>query len=214
MKVSSDLLEKWLKAWSLSRNLSLPVQYKSGFKVKVGDEKQKERYIFSEPNKDFFQLSRTIDEPWIYLKVCSGPDLFINNIPEKWQLQPQGYMMNCSHPMNIQQLNLPEGYIVEYSNEDYMFIVKIITQKGEQAAIGRVIFVDDLAVYDRIVTEENHRRKGLASFIIKELEKNAVSKNIFKNFLVATENGKLLYETLGWKVYSLYTSVVIPAFKT
>jgi GNAT superfamily N-acetyltransferase len=79
------------------------------------------------------------------------------------------------------------------------------------ASIGHLVIVGELAVYDRISTEENHKRKGLATLLIKELEKIAVSKNVRNNFLVATEEGRLLYQTLGWEVCSLYTSVVIPS---
>jgi hypothetical protein len=43
-----------------------------------------------------------------------------------------------------------------------------------------------------------------------ELEKIAVSNGIHNNFLVATEQGKSLYETMGWELYSSYTSIVIP----
>ena len=210
-KVSENLLEKWLTAWSLSRKLSLPVQYKSGFKVEVGEEKQKQRYVFSEPNEDFFELSYTIDESWVYLKVCAASDRFIKNIPEKWQIQPQGYMMYCFHPMNIPDSKLADGYNLEYSEDGFVFTIKIIAENGELASIGRLVLVDNLAVYDRIVTDEKHRRKGLASFVIKELEKIALSKDVFNNFLVATEEGRLLYENLGWEVYSLYTSIVIPS---
>ncbi|AZA76798.1 N-acetyltransferase [Chryseobacterium sp. G0186] len=208
-KVSKQLLEKWLQAWSLSRKVPLPIPYGSGLWVEVGDEKQKERYVFSEPDEDFFQLSRTIDEPWVYLKVCASPELFIKNIPEKWQLQPQGYMMGCFHPMNIPDSSLPDGYYVESTHDDSLFTVRIIAENGEQAAIGHIVLLEDLAVYDRIVTEENHRRKGLGSCVMKELEKIALSKGVFNNFLAATEEGKFLYETLGWEVYSLYSSIVI-----
>ncbi|WP_288375666.1 GNAT family N-acetyltransferase, partial [uncultured Chryseobacterium sp.] len=62
-----------------------------------------------------------------------------------------------------------------------------------------------------IITEKNHQRKGLATFLLKELEKIALSRGVTNNLLVATEEGKLLYETLGWKLYCLHTSVVIPA---
>ncbi|NIF04923.1 GNAT family N-acetyltransferase [Chryseobacterium sp. Tr-659] len=210
-QVSVDLLKKWLKAWSLSRKLPLPVLYKSGFKVEVGDEKQKERYVFAELNDDFFQLAESIDEPWIYLKVCTSPDHFIEDIPEKWKLQPQGYMMSCSHPMNIDDVILPSGYNVKYEQYDSTSIIRIVAENGEEASAGRVVLVDDLAVYDRIITHESHRRKGLASFLMKELEKIALSKDISNNFLVATEQGKLLYETLGWELYSVYTSIVIPS---
>lgn len=209
-KVSTDLLEKWLKAWSLSRNLPLPIQYTSGFKVEVGDEKQKERYVFSEPDENFLKLSRTLEEPWVYLKVCTAPDHFLKSIPNTWELQPQGYMMSCHHPMNISNPNLPDGYRLEKASNHSVFTIRIIAEDEEQAAIGRVVLVDGLAVYDRIVTEKGYRRKGLGSFLMKELEKLALSRGVSNNLLVATEEGKLLYESLGWEVYSLYTSIVIP----
>ncbi|AYZ12334.1 N-acetyltransferase [Chryseobacterium arthrosphaerae] len=209
-KVSAGIVESWLKGWSLSRELPFPTQYKSGFKVIVGYENQKERYVFPELNEDFFQLADSIDEPWVYLKVCTSPDQFMEKIPERWKLQPQGYMMTCFHPMNFPEVTLADGYQVEYGQYNSTFMVRIVAENGEQASIGYVALIDDLAVYDRIVTEKNHQRKGLASFLLKELEKIAVSKGFTKNFLVATEEGKLLYENLGWSVYSLHTSVVIP----
>lgn len=208
--MTSDLIEKWLKGWSLSRELPFPVQFESGFKVDVGIEKQKMRYVFPEFNADFIQLAKSIDEPWIWLKVCASPNEIIPNIPEKWIVQPQGYMMSCFHPMNFKHISLPEGYQLDFDSYNSTFVVKIVADTGELASIGRVVLVDDLAVYDRISTESNHRRKGLATILIKELEKLALSKGIYKNFLVATEEGKTLYQSLGWELYCLYTSVVIP----
>lgn len=210
-EVSSDIIEKWLKGWSLSRDLTLPFKYKSGFKVDVGDQKQKTRYVFAKANDDFIQLTKLIEEPWVFLKVCASFDDFKDRISEKWEVQPQGYMMSCFHPMNFPNVSLHDDYKVECDQYNSTFVIKIVTKNGELASIGRVVLIDDLAVYDRISTENNHRRKGLATFLMKELEKIALSKGIFNNFLVATEEGKTLYESLGWELYSLYTSIVIPS---
>jgi hypothetical protein len=205
-----DVLEKWIKAWSLSRELSLPVKYKSGWMVDVGYENQKQRYVFPELNNDFIQLSETIDEPWVYLKVCVSPDELKGKLSEKWVIQPQGYMMSCFKQMSFfASGNLPDKYKFEYESYNSTFVVRIVTNDGELASIGRVVLVDDLAVYDRISTEANHRRNGLATFLMKELEKIALANNVYNNFLVATEEGKSLYQTLGWEIYSLYTSAVI-----
>ncbi|RWX02496.1 GNAT family N-acetyltransferase [Flavobacterium cerinum] len=208
--VSSEIIEKWLKGWTLSRELPLPIKYKSGFKVDVGFEKQRTRYVFPELNDDLIQLSKSIHEPWIFLKVCTSPDKLKSVIPEKWIIQPQGYMLACFHPMNARNVSLSTDYRLELAEYNSTSVIRIVTLTGELASIGRVVLVDDLAVYDRILTESNHKRKGLATFLMKELEKIALSKGISNNFLVATEEGKSLYESLGWKVYSLYTSVVIP----
>jgi len=207
--VSPNIIQKWLTAWALSRELPLPTNFKSGYKVDVGYQERKARYVFAELNDDFIQLSETINEPWVFLKVCASPEEVKDKISGKWVIQPQGYLMSCVSPMNI-QVNLPDGYEIEFGNYNSTTLVKILTKNGELASAGRIVIVDDLAVYDRISTEENHKRNGLATFLIKELEQIAISKNVYQNFLVATEQGKLLYQSLGWKVCSLYTSVVIP----
>jgi hypothetical protein len=82
--VSRDLIEKWLKGWSLSRELPLPIRFKSGFKVNVGYDRQKSRYVFPELNKDFIQLSEAVNEPRIFLKVCSASDEVKRCVAEKW----------------------------------------------------------------------------------------------------------------------------------
>lgn len=209
--VSHDIIEKWLRAWTLSRELPLPTKFLSGYKVDVGYEKQKARYVFTELNDDFIRLAETISEPWIFLKVCSSPEEAQNSISDKWIVQPQGYMMSCKSPMNIPEVRLPDDYEIEFYNYNVTTVMKVITKNGDLASIGRVVIVDDLAVYDRIITEVNHQRKGLATFLVMELEKIALSKNIHRNFLVATEEGKLLYRSLGWEVCSPYSSFVIPA---
>lgn len=208
--ISPDIIEKWLKGWCLSRELPLPVKYESGFKIDIGYEKQKVRYVFPELNDDLIQLSKSINEPWIFLKACTSPDKLKSAISEKWIIQPQGYMMTCFHPMNALNISLNTDYRLELAKYNSTSVIRIVTQTGELASIGRVILVDDLAIYDRISTESNHKRKGLATFLMKELEKIALSKGVFNNFLVATEEGKSLYESLGWEVHCLYTSVVIP----
>lgn len=118
-------------------------------------------------------------------------------------------MMCCFHKMDILSTQLNKEYKLEFENYNSTVVVRIVTKDGELASEGRVIIVDDLAVYDRIKTENNHKRKGLATFLMKELENIALSKGVFKNFLVATEEGKSLYETLGWELYCLYTSAVL-----
>lgn len=209
--VSSDIIEKWLTAWSLSRNLPLPVPFRSGFKVDVGWENQKARYVFPALNEDFIQLAESTDEHSVYLKVCASPDELKKVISGKWTIQPQGYMMSCFHRMKFRDRKLPSGYRLCFDHYNSTHVIRITTQNNETAATGRVVMVDDLAVYDRILTDLPHQRKGLATILMKELESIAHSHRVFKNLLVATEEGKSLYNSIGWEIYSLYTSLVIPA---
>lgn len=208
--VSPAIVEAWLKGWSLSRELPLPVKFRSGFKVEVGYEKQKTRYVFPGLNDDLVELSQHIGEPWVFLKTCASPEEVKSRIGEQWVIQPQGYMMSRFGPMHIVKHSLPGEYKLAFDSYNSTFVVSILTQHGELAASGRVVLVDDLAVYDRIITGPHYRRQGLATVLMHELEQIALSKGVFKNFLVATEEGRAMYRSLGWELYSLYTSVVIP----
>ena len=194
----------------MSREVPPPVRYGSGLKVDVGYENQKARYVFSEPDDDFIRLARSINEPWVFLKVCASPDEIKDYLSEKWEIQPQGYLMSCFHPMKFPEVRLQDDYQWEVERYPSTAVVKIVTRDGELASVGRVVLVDDMAVYDRISTEIGHRRKGLGTLLMKELEKTARSKGVVNNFLAATGEGRQLYQSFGWKVHSFYTSVVIP----
>lgn len=99
IKISLDIIEKWLTGWSSSRNLFLPAKYKSGLKVEVGYENQKIRYVFPEVDNDFIELLKSIDDSWIFLKVCTSSEEIIDIIPKKWTIEPQRFMMSCFNLM-------------------------------------------------------------------------------------------------------------------
>lgn len=208
--IDPNILEKWLTGWSLSRGLPLPVKSGSGFRVDVGWPEQKARYVFPGFTNEFTDLANTITEPWVFLKVCAPADVIKDRIPSQWVLQPPGFMMTCFKTMSSPERALTDEYILDVKNEVPVSIAKILTIHGDIAAIGRLVFVDDFVIYDRIETDTLHRRKGLATIILKTLETIAISRGKTKAVLVATEAGKALYETLGWTLYAPYTSVVIP----
>ena len=211
-KVPAVFIEKWLNGWSVSRGVSLPVKYKSGFKVEVGWENQKSRYVFPVLNEDLIHLAESIEEPWVFLKVCVPCSELTEILPDGWTVQPQGYlMMSENNSDRIKDQTLADAYTMETKvSEDGVYHIKIKDKNNELASSGRVVCIDGWAIYDRIETNQHHQRKGLGSYLFAELQKIANKKGIENNILVATEQGRLLYESLGWKVVSLYTSVVIP----
>lgn len=211
-KIPAVFIEKWLNGWSVSREVSLPVKYKSGFKVEVGWENQKTRYVFPALNEDLIHLAESIDEPWVFLKVCAACSELTEILPDRWTVQPQGYlMMSENNPDKFENRVLADGYSMETEiSDEGVYLIKIKDKNKDLASSGRVACTDGWAIYDRIETSQFHQRKGLGSYLFAELQKIANKKGIENNILVATEEGRLLYESLGWKVVSLYTSVVIP----
>lgn len=209
--VEQQLVEKWLRGWSLSRRLPLPVPYKSGFKVTVGYADQQERYVFPAFNADVRALATDISDPHIFLKICNAPTDLGMLLPARWTIQPQAYMMSCEGKQQEARIQLPEGYTWETEVYPGTHKLDIICRNTrEVAASGRVVQVEDMAIFDRISTTAGHRRKGLATQLMLALQQIALKQGICRHILVATAEGRLLYESMDWRVYCPYTSVVIP----
>ncbi|WP_225881891.1 GNAT family N-acetyltransferase [Streptomyces aureocirculatus] len=57
----------------------------------------------------------------------------------------------------------------------------------------------ETVVVDRVVTHEPHRRRGLGGFVMGALTDEALNRGATLGVLGATEDGRALYETLGWR---------------
>ncbi|MBJ2120180.1 hypothetical protein I6N91_04205 [Arthrobacter sp. MSA 4-2] len=74
-----------------------------------------------------------------------------------------------------------------------------VTFGGQPAARGAVSVVGDFAVYDGIETEQEFRRRGLASFVMRALTAAVLEDDVRIGLLMATTDGRELYSFLGWK---------------
>ncbi|CAH0055896.1 unnamed protein product [Clonostachys solani] len=72
-------------------------------------------------------------------------------------------------------------------------------QGNKPAASGQVGIQRDMAVFDKIKTEEDMRRKGLGSLIMRSLGAEAHARGARTGWLIATLEGQFLYTHLGWK---------------
>jgi hypothetical protein len=209
--VDPRMVASWIKGWTIARETPLPVPDHGGFRVDVGWPQQQVRYVFPSPGDGFHQLAHTIIAPWIHLKVCAAPEMISPILPSRWIIQPTGFMMTCSALIHQTEKTLPEGYTLQITEALPVPVVKILTPDHQLAAIGRIAFVDDFAIYDRIETQPGHRRLGFGSMIMNALGIIGNTYGKHKGILVATAAGKALYETLGWETCTPYTTAVIPA---
>jgi GNAT superfamily N-acetyltransferase len=85
----------------------------------------------------------------------------------------------------------------------------IISKDGSLAASGYAAEHGQAFVFDRINTHPAHRRRGLGRALMAalgEMQQSAGTTRV----LVATEEGRALYSTLGWTLLSDYSTIVIP----
>ena len=110
--------------------------------------------------------------------------------------------------LDVEPPLLPEGYEarvdepVDGSRRLRVVAVGASTApEGEEelAALGWVTFQDATAVYDRIWTAPNHRRRGMGSLVMRHLTSEVMSEGeVRRGLLVASPDGQKLYAHLGW----------------
>ena len=204
------VVRAWVTGWALARETPPPVPEAGGLRVDVGWPRERIRYVFAGCSEGLRKLAKTVVEPWIFLKVSAPPQPMRALLPSRWLIQPLGYMMARDSSTGESTPVLPEGYAFETVDGGVVATVRIRAAQGDVAAIGRVALTGDFAVYDRIETDSLHRRRGLGRALVRALQGMAFARGNTRGVLVATADGRALYETLDWRLHSLYTTAVIP----
>jgi GNAT superfamily N-acetyltransferase len=197
------LVAAWLAARSISRGLPPPVPDHGGLRVDTGSASETRRYVFARPTPGLTELARTVRDPLAVLKLCSPPAQLQAALPVGWAAEQSGSLMACDHPMPQRQA--PSGYRVSLQPEGSAFRCTIVTAAGDVAATGHAAETEGAFIFDRIVTEAPHRRRGLGAALVTALAE-ARRDPSSRFVLVATPAGRLLYETLGWSVISPYST--------
>lgn len=201
--LNDDLLETWVAGWALAR----------GYQTRR-EGRFPAAFLHDRTNDwEFFALDPSHDE---FAALASSA----RKSPERL------FTIVTSTPNEIHGAALVHGLNVRSSDEVFMSLEMtgqdiedpapidgfqsetvregktasvLVTMDGEPAARGSVAVVDDLAVYDRIITEPAYRRRGLATYVTRALTAVALEHDAEAGLLVATADGLELYRYLGWE---------------
>lgn len=128
---------------------------------------------------------------------------------------PQGWVVAWEETGHLMALDLmatnpaaPEGYTTTLESGGGVICVRGLDAAGRQAAKGQMAVLGDEVAVDRVVTEEAHRRRGLGGFVMRTLADRALEEGVVLGVLGATDAGRALYETLGWKKYATLAECV------
>jgi len=204
-----DLLWRWVAARSIARGLPLPAPDRGGMRVDTGLPTEMRRYVFASPGPGLRELAETIDTPLVYLKVCAAAGELRDLLPPRWQLQPAGYLM-AHDGQPTAPIPPAAGYRIELLRDGPVSAARILADDGTLAASGYAAEHDGVFILDRILTDPAHRRGGLGQALVTALgsmQRDGTARRV----LVATEDGCALYSTLGWRILSPYSTIVIPA---
>jgi len=184
-----------------------------GLRIDVGLPTQVARYVFPYASPLLRELGQTIKQPWIFLKACAEADQLRALLPSHWEIQEDAFMMTCDDKPFAGDAELSSGYSMQFVDDGgrtRRAHVTVHAQDGALAASGHLALDERLAIYDRIITEPAHQRRGLGRAVMHALQGIARRHGRHGGVLVATPDGRGLYESLGWQLHAPWASAVIP----
>ena len=198
----AQTLHAWLSARSAARGLPAPIAERGGYRVETNSPIEIRRWVFAGIMSELVELAASIHSPGHVLKVCASVEDLAAVLPAGWQLGPPSFFMR-GHERHIER-PLPADYTIHTERSGAVSYVWLAAPGGEVAASGYAAETDEAFVYDRIATAPDHGRKGLGRAVMCKLQQCKVLD--VPELLVATEQGRALYETLGWKTVAPYSS--------
>jgi GNAT superfamily N-acetyltransferase len=145
-------------------------------------------------------LAREMSAPGTFLKVCASGEDVARLLPPHWEVTATHTMMSTTLFPPVSAPGSPAEFVVSEVDRAGPVLSVEIRMGGELAANGRAALHDDCAVFDQIETRPAHQRRGLGRLVMLRLSQAACAAGATRGLLVATEEGRALYATLGWRV--------------
>lgn len=175
----------------------------------VGKPDQTSRFILGDASSEAAAAAfAAVDAPHVYVDIAAPRDTILPHIPPHWQPRDAMWLMAAGTDMPAARPT--PDFAIEIDESPHRFEAVARDANGSFAARGVLGIHDTIAVYDQIVTEPQFGRRGLGSAIMAELGRQAAHRGVTECLLVATSDGKALYERLGWTLRSDIVSVISP----
>ncbi|AXE28143.1 N-acetyltransferase (plasmid) [Streptomyces globosus] len=208
-KIESELIRRWLNGWTAARSLPEAESVGSagdGLRSRC-DQPGREVEVFAlRADEDPASLTRLAaavaaarQTTWLTVPT-QRPDAVeaVVNAAGLELLHRSEWLMSADlggHPQHAPAA----PYEREVRTDGPVTAVSLRHPSGEVAARGTVAVVGADAVADRIETDPAHRRRGLGRAVMGALAEAAVAQGARTGLLIASEEGRRLYSSLGWR---------------
>jgi GNAT superfamily N-acetyltransferase len=204
-------VQAWVDGWVVSRAAAPPVPEPWGWTIDVGMYGHVTRHVFGATGDDLDEaavrkVAGAVTGAGVWLKAFQDPSVVAGWLDDTWWIDPEpGYLMTV--PLTPGDApGPPDGYRLRSWERGGVTRVMVAAPDGSLAARGQITPTGSTAVADQIETAPEHRRKGLASLVMRTLQITAVRQGARTGVLAGTPAGRGLYEALGWEVAAVLTS--------
>lgn len=201
-------LGTWAPGYCAARGYAQPHPGPAGLWLEVGLPDQRGRHLMTgafDPQA-YRRLVAEVTEPFVYVEALAPREDVLPLTPARWTVLDPAWLM----AVRLAEAHVapPPGYTVRVIEEAAKLQVEIDGPDGSPAATGRCGLAGDAATFDRIVTEEAHRRRGLGKVVMVHLATAALARGVTHGVLIATADGRALYRALGWDEVGEVTYVI------
>ncbi|MER7762638.1 GNAT family N-acetyltransferase [Streptomyces sp. NPDC097619] len=206
-----DVARAWVEGWAVARGVAVPVAEPWGLRVEVGTPGQVRRHVLLDADAATARaLVAGVTEPTTCVKgFLEQAEMGAWFPAEHWEPVESCFLMAVE--LRPEPVRVPDGYRVtveragdgsgDGTGPGGPLTARITTVDGAPAAAGVAgPTAGGACVFDQIVTEPAHRRRGLGTVVMGALSEAAGRGGATTGVLGATVPGRALYETLGWKV--------------
>ncbi|SHM49607.1 GNAT family N-acetyltransferase [Streptomyces yunnanensis] len=204
----ADIVRTWVAGWAVSRRTPPPVEKPWGFYIEVADNADEVgRHVLPEAEELLVRsAAASVSVPRTWMKMPAEPEEIESWLPQGWVMEESGHLMAVD--LMATDPVAPEGYTATVESIGAVTYARVLDAAGKQAAQGQMASLGEAVVVDRVVTEEAHRRRGLGNFVMRTLTDRALEEGAVLGVLGATDAGRALYETLGWKKHTTLAEYV------
>ena len=208
-----DLLTAWAFGWTIARGVAPPIGIAGGLRIDTRSPKERVRYVlFTLDPARIATLAATDPAPLAALKVCGDVETLARHLPAGWLTHEQRFLMSAPLRAMAEQPGhaLDKAYELTCRSDGRLLRAEIRDRSGHVVASGRAAVSARFAVVDDVGTDPGHRRRGLGTLVMTSLNLAAVALGAEFGLLVATPDGRALYEASGWQVETPYASAYRP----
>lgn len=191
-----DLVMAWGRGRAVSRLTPPPTAVPGGFRAHVDASSGRIRHVLHTFDPGLIgRIAAERTAPGGQIRIAGPTSVLHEAVPSEWVRDAAGHLMTV--PFAPCPAEAPEGYRIEVTTEGDLTVARALHRDGE-AASARLGRSGEFGVFDQVCTGPAHRRRGLGSAIMKALSNRALDLGMTTGLLVGSDEGRALYEALGW----------------